>query len=164
MGQFDNKSGVEYLEHSEHQGGKEEGDEPTTNIALSTTVEGSETLYRVVKRSRPDCITKNREISPALFKDLGGNSVDRDGGREEAEAIRFIMEVTFLKRAKAIASLPAGSCFKVGARVEAAPSINNPFHANIMLDEDEKKEHIQALQLADSCKIVYFNDNVEWTG
>ena len=112
MGQFDNKSGVEYLEHSEHQGGKEEGDEPTTNIALSTTVEGSETLYRVVKRSRPDCITKNREISPALFKDLGGNSVDRDGGREEAEVIRFITEVTFLKRAKAVASLSAGSCFK----------------------------------------------------
>ena len=96
MEQLDNKSGVESY----------------TDIALSSVIEDRETLYRVVKRSRPDCITKNREISPALFKDLGGNSVDRDGGREEAEVIRFITEVTFLKRAKAVASLSAGSCFK----------------------------------------------------
>ena len=31
-------------------------------------VDGSESLYRVVKRSRPDCMTNTRSVSPALFK------------------------------------------------------------------------------------------------
>lgn len=131
---------------------------------VGDVVEGSESLYRVVKRSRPDCITANGKVSPALYKDSNGVSVDRDGGRNEEEIVRFITEVTFPRRAKAIASLLSSTCYGVGFRVEAAPSEINPYHANIYLDEDEQKGNLQALQLADECQVVYFDEDVEWTG
>ena len=61
----------------------------------------NELLYRVIKRSRPDCINSKGEVSPALFKDKDGVSVDRDGDRTETEVISFIIENTFPKRANA---------------------------------------------------------------
>ena len=135
-----------------------------TTAMAGDVVEGSESLYRVVKRSRPDCITANRKVSPALYKDSNGVSVDRDGGRSEEEIVRFITEVTFPRRAKAIASLLVSTCYGVGSRVEAKPSETNPYHANIYLDSDEEKGNLQALQLADASQVIYFNEDVEWTG
>ena len=134
----------------------------TVTVILKDNVEKSECLYRVVKRSRPDCITTNNTISPALYKDSSGVSVDRDGGRHKEEIVRFITEVTFPGRAKAIASVYAANCYDAGARVEAAPSDRNPYHANIYLDSDEKKANLQVLQLADESQVVFFNEDVKW--
>ena len=138
--------------------------EEITTTEPGDIVKGSESLYRVVKRSRPDCITANNRVSPALFKDTNGVSVDRDGGRNEGDIVRFITEVTFPKRTKAIASLYASNCYDAGAKVKAAPSEVNPYHANIYLDSDEEKGNLQALQLADTCQLIYFAEDVKWTG
>ena len=123
-----------------------------------------EKLYRVIKRSKPDCITLSGKVSPALFKDANGVSVDRDCGRTEAQVIDFIINVTFVQRAKAIGEIDSSFCFDIGADVVPAPSDIDPFHANIWLDsESEEIRNIQALKLADNCNIVYRNDNIDWT-
>ena len=101
-------------------------------MKLPDRVSGTEKLYRVVKRSKPDHITSNKRVSPALFKDRNGVSVDRDGDREEREVIRFIIEETFQSRAKGITVVPADYCFEIGANVDSKPSEKNPFHANII--------------------------------
>ena len=132
-------------------------------ISLCDNVGDDETLYRVIKRSRPDCVTKNNGISPALFKDPNGVSVDRDGGRSEDDIIRYIVDSTFEKRAKAIVSLVSAVCFEIGVDIIPAPSVLNPFHANIFLNDNEQIGNLQALQLADRCKIVYYNSAMEWT-
>ena len=132
-------------------------------MALEDKVGDRETLYRVLKRSRKDCLTKSGRVTAALFKDAMGVSVDRDGGRSEAECRNFIIKATFPKRAKAITEISSGLCFEIGAEVEASPSKSNPFHANILLDNNEQKRNIQALILADKCKIVYFDNEMEWT-
>ena len=132
-------------------------------MELSDLVGTDEQLYRVMKRSKPEFITDDKVISPALFKDSKGVSVDRDGGRTPDEIIRFIVEETFAKRAKAIVTVSAGFCFEIKAEVEAAPSDANPFHANIWLDKtNEQKRNLQALMLADQCEVVYFNEEIEW--
>ena len=124
----------------------------------------NELLYRVIKRSRPDCINSKGEVSPALFKDKDGVSVDRDGDRTETEVISFIIENTFPKRAKAVTMVSAKLCFEIELVVEPAPSLVNPFHANIFMDADENKRNIQALKLADNCRLVYYDPDMEWTG
>ncbi len=138
-------------------------DQSNASNKIGEVIDETENLFRVVKRSRPNCITTSGSITPALFKDTNGISVDRDGGRTDEDSISFIINITFPRRAKAIAKFSALVCYEVQARIEAAPSSENPFHANIYLDNDEKKGNIQALQLADACSVVYFNDDMNWT-
>lgn len=132
-----------------------------TNI---NRVSREEKLYRVIKRSKPDYITLSGKVSPALFKDSNGVSVDRDCGRTEEQVIDFIINVTFMQRAKAIGEIDSSFCIDIGADVIEDPSEIDPFHANIWLDsESEETRNIQALKLADKCSIVYRNDSIDWT-
>lgn len=133
-------------------------------MELPNVVGSGETLYRVVKRSMPACITEERMATPALFKDREGVSVDRDGGRDEEDIKLFIKEVTFKERTKAIGKVLSGFCFSIGAKVQPDPLEDNPFHANIILDDDEKISNLQALQLADHCVIIEYYEDVKWTG
>ena len=132
-------------------------------MGLPDVVERDESLYRVVKRSRRDCLTRAGRATAALFKDSNGVSVDRDGGRQEDEIIRFIVKESFPKRAKGVTVVSAGCCIDVKAEVAPAPSKNNPYHANIYMSEDEKVRKIQALKIADSSKLIYFDKDMEWT-
>ena len=125
-------------------------------------VQRDESLYRVVKRSRQDCLTKSKQVTPALFKDDGGVSVDRDGGRKEEEIIEFIVTESFPKRAKGVVVVSSACCMDVNADVKPAPSKSNPFHANIILSENEQKSKVQALKIADSSQLIYFDKKMEW--
>ncbi len=132
-------------------------------MVIANNINDSEKLYRVVKRSKPECISVTGKPSPALFKDTSGVSVDRDSGRSEDEVVLFILNKTFKQRTKAIGVVPASFCFSIDAEVIPDPSEINPYHANIWLDrEDEEKRNIQALKLADKCRIVFENNQVEW--
>lgn len=132
-------------------------------MGLSDKVDETERLYRVIKRSRPDCITASGKVSPALFKDNKGISVDRDGGRPEGVVIDFVLTETFKQRAKAIGMVYSSFCLNVGACVIPSPNKTNPFHADIWLNrDDERVRNVQALRIADNCRIVYKNDDIEW--
>ena len=131
---------------------------------LSNDIQGHEQLYRAVKRSRPDCLDGDNIPTSAMFKDVNGVSVDRDGKREEPEIIRFMCEVSLPKRVKGIARLSVADCRETGAEVESAPSEVNPYHANIFLDSsDIRRYNIQALKLARASKLIFFDEAKEWT-
>ena len=131
-------------------------------MSLSDTIDKSEKLYRVVKRSTPNCLTSSRKATPALFKDPNGVSVDRDGGRPEEESVQFMKDF-FGARAKAIGKVTADLCFIMQAEVSYDPKPNNPFHTLVWLDkENENHRNLQALQLADQCEIVKVYEDVQW--
>lgn len=131
-------------------------------MKLPDNISDVEKLYRVIKRSKPEWLSENNTVSPALFKDPEGISVDRDGGRDESDIILFI-EKSFDGRAKAIGRVDSKICLDLGAELIADPIDNNDYHALIFLDKnDEKRRNIQALQLADSCRLIHCFDNVDW--
>lgn len=129
---------------------------------MEKKINRDEKLYRAVKRSKPDWLTNGKPM-PNMFKDEGGNSVDRDGKRDLDEIISFMKEVTFdNKRLKAVVELSAKQCIEADTIVEASPTKINPYHANIILSDDEKISSLQALILADSCKLVFSDDKMPW--
>ena len=131
---------------------------------LHNEVQSNENLYRAVKRSKPECLDDNKVPTSALFKDANGVSVDRDGEREEKEILLFMINGELYPRVKGIVKLSAGKCFEAGTEIKAAPSKNNPYHANIFLSSDNIfKQSLQALKLARACELVYFDDSKEWT-
>ena len=130
---------------------------------ISKDIHATEQLYRAVKRSRPDCLDRNNRPTAAMFKDTDGVSVDRDGGRKDAECIKFMCEVTFPKRVKGVARLSALECLNAGTEVKAAPTSTNPYHANIFLDSsDIRRQNIQALKLARASSLIFLDKFKEW--
>ncbi len=124
-------------------------------------IQENEMLYRAIKRSRPDWLEYGRPSS-AMFKDRNGNSVDRGDNRSLDLIVQFMMAVTFGRRLKGVVELNAGECMEIGVKVNAAPTENNPYHANIYIDEDEQRGALQALMLADISRMVYINREVDW--
>ena len=131
---------------------------------MESKIESTEELYRAVKRSKPDWLDNCGKPTPAMFKDANGNSVDRDGKRTLEEIINFMNEGIFKNRLKGVVKINAGVCMEepIQAKVEAAPSEENPYHANIFVDEDAEKSALQALMLADNSEVVYTNPEMEW--
>ncbi len=132
---------------------------------MEKTIDERERLYRAVKRSRPNWLDQEGKPTPAMYKDKGGNSVDRDGGREENAVICYMEEETFKGRLKGVVRLAAGECMAEpnAVEVQAAPTENNPYHANLILDEkDIFKSNLQALKLADISRVVYLNQEMKW--
>lgn len=124
-----------------------------------------EILYRAVKRSKPDWLDDKGKPTSAMFKDENGNSVDRDGERTLEEVVGFMNGGVFKGRLKGVVSLNAGECMSepYAAEVVAAPSIENPYHANIYTCADnELISPLQALKLADISKVVYFDGFMKW--
>ncbi len=131
---------------------------------MRNIINQNELLYRAIKRSKPEWF-ENEKPTPAMFKETGGNSVDRDGGREESEIIRFMNEETFPGRLKGVVRLSAGECMSGpnAVKVVADPSKDNPYHANIFLCENDIfKYDLQALKLSDISTVVYINQNMDW--
>lgn len=132
---------------------------------MENKIENTEDLYRAIKRSKPDWLDNNGNPTSAMFKDANGNSVDRDDDRELEKIIEFMDNGTFKKRLKGVVKINAGICMEepIYAKVEAAPTEPNPYHANIFTDEvDEKRAALQALMLADKCEVVYINESMDW--
>lgn len=125
---------------------------------MDKTVVGSETLYRVVKRSQPDTMDEYGNPTSALFKDDNGVSVDRDGGRFEPEVIDRFRDF-FGQRFKGLVRVGADVC--IDNNMAVIP--DHGYHAEIF--DDFRKtplSQLKALILADSCKIVIFENNIAW--
>ncbi len=122
-----------------------------------------DTLYRCVKRSQPSCIGYDGKITSALFKDPDGVSVDMKGDRTEDKAISD-MRAYFNKRLKGIASLLELHVHQAHAFLYPDPKAGNPYHAELYKNEQkEELTRVQRLQLADSCKLVFWDENNKWS-
>ena len=133
-------------------------------MLLSEDIQDNEQLYRAIKRSKPDWLDGKNIPTSAMFKDENGVSVDRDGGRNEADVIDFMKNGKLFPRVKGIARISANDCFSCGADVKADPSKDNPYRANIFLDaEDIFRQNLQALKLARASRIVFFDDSKTWS-
>lgn len=123
-----------------------------------TVVVRSEILYRVVKRSQPDTIDEHGKPTSALFKDDSGVSVDRDGGRSEPEVVdRF--KNFFGQRFKGLVRVGADVC--IDNNMAVIP--DDGYHAEIFDDfQKTPLSQLKALILADSCRVVTFENNIAW--
>ena len=124
-------------------------------------------LYRVIKRSRPDTIKRRNGkvvgVSSALFKDEGGVSVDQKKERSKDEAIEGLKNF-FKQRLKGVASLFESDVADADAVLIPKPSDELPCHAEIHKSHDEiLLDDEQALQLADSCKLILLDESIAWT-
>lgn len=128
---------------------------------MEENVQKSELVYRAVKRSKPNWLDQGN-ATPAMFKDIGGNSVDRDGKRSREEVIEFMNSITFPKRLKGVVELRAGECMDTGVEIIPDPKVYNPYHANIFLSENEDEANLQALMMADMGSLIYFNSEMQW--
>lgn len=129
---------------------------------MDKDVARSETLYRVVKRSQPDSMSADGHPTSALFKQEGGVSVDRDGGRAEEEVICTFKE-RFTKRFKGLVCVGADICIDHCMAV-IPETTSNEFHAEIF-DNFEKKplSPLNALILADAARVITYDMSVRWT-
>lgn len=128
---------------------------------MNSKIEKHEMLYRAIKRSRPDWLEEGKPTS-VMFKDKDGNSVDRGDNRLLENIVQFMKDTTFGKRLKGVVKLNAGDCMDIGVKVIAAVTENNPYHANIFIDENEELGSLQALMLADVSHIVYEDPKINW--
>ena len=124
-------------------------------------------LYRIIKRSKPDTIKRRNGkvigISSALFKDEEGVSVDQKKERSENEAINGLKNF-FGSRLKGVVSLLESDVADAEAVLIPKPSKNLPYHAEIHKNYDEiLLDDVQALQLADSCNLILFDEDLAWT-
>lgn len=115
-------------------------------------------MYRVVKRSQPDTIDEHGKPTSALFKDDNGVSVDRDGERSEPEVVdRF--KNFFGQRFKGLVRVGADVC--IDNNMAVIP--DHGYHAEIFDDfQKTPLSQLKALILADSCRVVTFENNIAW--
>ena len=92
---------------------------------MEANVQKDERVYRAIKRSKPNWLEEAKAIS-AMFKDIGGNSVDRDGGQSREDIIAFMDAGVFAKRLKGIVELHADKCMDIGTKIISAPTELNP--------------------------------------
>lgn len=118
-------------------------------------IEDNEMLYRVVRKSYPDSFIDGKPTA-ALFIDGKGVSVDRDGGRAEAQIVESFMN-RFAKSddyGHAV-KIQTGICRKIGTFPTPVGNKKNKYHAEIHESENEIQiSFIKALRLANECQIV----------
>lgn len=124
----------------------------------SGKIEDHELLYRVSRKSNPDC-WENQKPMPAFFIDSNGASIDRDGSRPEKD-----IENKFRKRFKrndefgGLIRIRAITCRDIETVPRAIHNKNNKYHGEIHNSENEVEiDFLKALQLADMCDIVCYN-------
>ena len=92
---------------------------------LPAKVGDNEDLYRGI---HPSWVDRGR-VTSQLFKDGSGASVDRDGGRDPTEAIRFLQGHT--SKDHGVATIGASVCRELKAEVTASPQGDNKYHAHV---------------------------------
>lgn len=115
----------------------------------------SEILYRMVKKSDPDGFI-NGKPTAALFMDANGVSVDRDGGRVEADIIENFKK-RFRKRDdyRTAVKIKAGVCRDADTFPKPIGNHKNRFHAVIWNSQNEKLVSLfKAVKLAKMCNEV----------
>lgn len=111
-----------------------------------------ECLYRGL---HPIWIEDDNSVSSAAFKDSGGISVDRDGGRDEQDCIKRLTEA--LPQMVGVGKLTCGEVEECGATTIYCPVEGNEYHSEIH-DSSEQvqiKSKSKSRKLAKKCQIVY---------
>ena len=123
----------------------------------------ADNLYRGIKRSQPSFIRPDgKTVTSAMFKDENGVSVDRQMERTPEAALGQIKSF-FAKRLKGVAVLTESDVEQADAALIPAPTSANLYHAEIYKNfEKEMLTRVQQLRLADRCRLVYLDKNVEW--
>lgn len=125
--------------------------------------QSQEGFYRVIKRSKPNWICSDGTISSAMFKDSEGVSMDRQKDRTEQQCIQAI-EKYFGSRTKGVAKLIRCSIDDATVYIYPAYTEMNPYHVELYgTAEKTPVSNLQALRLAQSCKLLYLKEQPAWT-
>ena len=119
---------------------------------MDETFASDEKLYRGLHAI---WIEEDDSVSSAAFKDSGGVSVDRDGGREEQNCIDRM--VGALPNIIGIGRLTCGEVEDCGASPKYLPVEGNEFHSEIhdSAEQVQIKSRSKSRKLASKCQIVY---------
>ena len=120
-------------------------------------IQDNEILYRAIHPSFWN-YEEDRPTS-ALFKDRKGVSVDRDGDRNEADAVNFLLNS---RQNFGAGNLNAGQTRNVGTFIKPDKTPENDFHALIL--ESESKIQLsngKAKELSRMIKIINPPANIE---
>lgn len=115
-------------------------------------IASDEHLYRGLHKL---WIEDDNSVSSAAFKDSGGVSVDRDGGREENECVDRM--VNALSKIEGVGKMSCRDVESCDAVVEYNPTNDNEYHSLVKDSADQLviKSKSKARKLASKCKIVY---------
>ena len=118
-------------------------------------IDDSELLYRAVVGSQRDLIRSGAPQAALFMNDKEGLSVDRDGGRPEAEILQSYSRRFHRAGCSSAVKISAGDCRAAETYPVPAPSKRNSYHAEIH-DSDEVVpiRLIKALKLARLCQYV----------
>ena len=109
-----------------------------------------ERLYRGIHAMWLD----GNRITSAAFKDSGGVSVDRDGGRNEGECIERI--ISALPQISGVGRLTSADVESCGAVTIYCPTQDNVYHSQIQDSKEQvKMPQSKARKLANRCLLVY---------
>lgn len=111
-----------------------------------------ECLYRGLPQM---WLKDDKSVSSAAFKDSGGVSVDRDGGRTEEECINKM--VGNLTNIVAIGRLTCGDVTACDALPKYLPVEGNEYHSEIhdSAEQIQIKKQSKAKKIADKCQVVF---------
>lgn len=114
--------------------------------------DSNEILYRGLHKM---WIEDNDSVSSAAFKDSGGISVDRDGGRDEQKCIDRMLNA--LPQIVGVCRLTCGDVEACDAKPVYRPFAENPYHSEIhdSVEQIKIKSKSKAKKLANKSQIVY---------
>jgi hypothetical protein len=121
---------------------------------LPDEIQDEEVLYRGIHPNHTTKGNENTRISSAAFKDSKGNSVDRDGKRDESIIVDVFLE-RFHK--KGLVKITEEICRDNNTNPVAKPLENNPFHGLIIRNNgDLKLKARETKSLREACTKLYF--------
>lgn len=112
----------------------------------------NECLYRGLPQV---WLKDDNSVSSAAFKDSGGVSVDRDGGRTEKDCIDRMIGA--LPKIAGICRLTCGDVINCDALPIYCPFDGNEYHSEIhdSIEQIQIKKNSKAKKLASKCQVVF---------
>ena len=123
---------------------------------LPAEIDDEEILFRGVT-TKPHMWKENaNRPTSAIFKDSRGNSVDRDGGRDDNAASKSLRDWLAAKdiELRAIVKISAETCRAYDTKPIAKPEPDNPYHAEIHVPGTRKEIDGKATKLRENCHLV----------
>lgn len=119
---------------------------------MEDTFAPEEKLYRGLHNI---WLEDGNSVSSAAFKDSGGNSVDRDGGREEQACIDRLIGT--LPQITAVGKITCEEVEECGAIIKYCPIEGNEYHSEIRDSENQVqiKSKSKSRKLANKCQVVF---------
>lgn len=104
-------------------------------------------------------IEEDNSVSSAAFKDSGGISVDRDGGRDEVLCVKRM--INNLPMLAGVGRLTSGDVKDCGAMLKYLPVDGNEYHAEIhdSAVQIQIKSRSKSRSLAKKCMLVFKKEN-----